>query len=84
MDEEWTRSVIETRMYNEVNQWDDNQPPFEKKYYTDILQYVNRRMLCKYQSQFKDVIHVYILTFSDELRSHVLRLDNDTLNEVIS
>lgn len=85
-DIEWTRSTIAERLYNEMNQWDENQEPFseQKKYYIDALQYANRRAIVEKPSEFQDVFHVYMLTLSEELRNHIQRLDEDTLNEVIS
>jgi phage/plasmid-associated DNA primase len=69
-----------------MNQYNDNQEPFseQKKYYIDALQYANRRAIVKKPSDFQDVFHVYILTFSPELRNHILRADEDALNEVIN
>jgi P4 family phage/plasmid primase-like protien len=86
MSDEWTRSAIADRLYSEMNQWDENQEPFseQKKYYAYALQYANRRAYCEKASDFQDVFHVYMLTFSEELRDHIKRLDEDTLNEVIS
>lgn len=86
MSDEWTRSAIAEKLYTEMNQWDENQEPFseQKKYYTDALRYANRRVIVKKPSDFQDVFHVYMLTFSPELRDHIKRLDEDALNEVIS
>ena len=86
--EEWTRSVISERLHREMCQYDDNQEPFgeQKKYYIDALQYASRRAIVKKPSDFQDVFHVYILTFSDELRDHIQRIVpyEDAINEVIS
>lgn len=85
MADEWTSSAISEKMYREMNEYDDRQEPFseQKKYYIDALQYANRRVIAENTSKFKDVFHVYMLTFSPELRDHIRRLDEDALNEVI-
>ncbi len=60
MADEWTRSAIAERLYSEMNEWDENQPPFEKKYCNDALKYANLRAIVKQSSEFKDVFHVYM------------------------
>lgn len=89
MADEWTCATISERLYNEMNKYDEQQEAFsdQKKYYIDALQYANRRACVGgNRSDFKDVFHVYILTFSPELRDHILRLKDDkgAMNGVIN
>jgi hypothetical protein len=83
---DWSRSAISEKLHQEMCHHDDSLEPFseQKKYYVDALQYANRRAIVKNLTDFRDVFHVYILTFSDELRDHIRRLDEDGLNEVIN